>query len=95
MHLVISAHEHDYERTRPLREYTPDGGAVTYVVTGGGGAPLYPSGVGPWTAFSASRHHYVRGVVSGCLMSLSAVGLDGVVFDRVNLDRCNPPDPSP
>jgi hypothetical protein len=95
VHLVISAHEHDYERTRPLRDHTTNGQAVTYVVTGGGGAPLYPSGIGPWTAFSASRHHYVRGLVNGCLMSLSAIGLDGVVFDRVNLDRCNPPDPSP
>jgi hypothetical protein len=93
--LVISAHEHDYERTRPLRDHTPDGQAVTYLVTGGGGAPLYPSGTGTWTAFSASRHHYVRGVVADCVMSLSAVALDGVVFDRVDLDRCNPPDPSP
>jgi hypothetical protein len=91
--LVISAHEHDYERTRPLRDHTADGQAVTYVVTGGGGAPLHPSGIGPWTAFSASRHHYMRGLVVNCNMSLSAVGLDGVVFDRVVLNRCNPPAP--
>ncbi len=93
--LVISAHEHDYERTRPLRIHQSEGQAVTYLVTGGGGAPLYPAFIGPWTAFSASRHHYVRGIVGDCVMSLAAVGLDGSVFDRVDLDRCNPPDPAP
>jgi hypothetical protein len=93
--LVISAHEHDYERTRPLRQHQAEGAAVTYLVTGGGGAPLYPSATGPWTAFSASRHHYVRGVVGNCVLSLEAVGLGDTVFDRADLDRCNPPDPEP
>ena len=38
--LVLSAHEHTYERTHPLRE-SATGTAVTYVVSGGGGGPLY------------------------------------------------------
>ena len=41
--LVLSAHEHVYERTRPIREGS-SGSEVTYLVTGGGGAPLYPAG---------------------------------------------------
>jgi hypothetical protein len=88
--LVLSGHEHDYERTIPWRE-TPNGRRVTYVVTGGGGAPLYPSGVAPWTAASRSAHHYVRGTISTCTIALEAVGLDGSVFDRATLQRCTTP----
>jgi 3',5'-cyclic AMP phosphodiesterase CpdA len=94
--LVLSGHEHDYERTVPWST-TSSGAPVTYVVTGGGGAPLYPAGTGPWTAVSRSVHHYVRGVISSCTIGLEAVGLDGSVFDRATLQRCttSPPPPGP
>jgi len=85
--LVLSAHEHVYERTHPVRE-SPSGQAVTYVVTGGGGAPLYPAGNAAWTAYSASRHHYVRGDVTTCTITLRAIGLDGKSFDTSTIDRC-------
>ena len=86
--LVISSHEHDYERSVPWREFVPSGGSVTYIVTGGGGAPLYQSGMNAWTATSASVHHYVRATVGGCAIQLDAVGLDGAVFDTYSLNRC-------
>jgi hypothetical protein len=85
--LVLSGHEHDYERTIPWRE-TSSGSPVTYVVTGGGGAPLYPAGTAAWTAASRSAFHYVRGTVSDCTIVLEAVGLDGAVFDGTRLERC-------
>jgi hypothetical protein len=86
--LAISGHEHDYERTIPMRSYTTQGGAVTYIVTGGGGAPLYPAGTASWTAASASVYHYLRGNVGNCILKLEAVGLDGAVFDTYSIDRC-------
>lgn len=87
--LALTAHEHIYERTLPLQEHTTVGGPVTYIVTGGGGASLYPSGTARWTAASASVHHYVRGHADSCTLSLEAVNLDGAVFDRVSLSRCS------
>lgn len=84
--LVLTGHEHDYERTLPQRTF--DLGDTTYVVTGGGGAPLYPAAIGPWTAYSASRFHYIRGFADTCQLALEAVGLDGTVFDTVSMDRC-------
>lgn len=90
--LVISAHEHDYERTYAVREGT-SGSAVTYLVTGGGGAPLYPSGTAAWTAYSASRHHYLRAAADECSIHVEAVGLDGSVFDTTDLNRCAAPAP--
>ena len=85
--LALSAHEHDYERTKPLRD-SATGTPVTYVVSGGGGAPLYPAGTAEWTASSASRHHYVRASVSGCILALEAIGLAGAAFDSTTIDRC-------
>ena len=88
--VVVSAHEHDYERTVPTRAGAT-GTAVTYIVAGGGGAPLYPAGTAAWTAYSASRHHYVRATVTACTLSARAIGLNGSAFDSVTLDRCAAP----
>ena len=85
--LALSAHEHTYERTHPLRD-SANGTAVTYIVSGGGGGPLYASGTAEWTAYAASRHHYVKGAVTECTVTLSAIGLDGRAFDGTTLDRC-------
>jgi hypothetical protein len=92
--LVLSAHEHTYERTHPLRE-SATGTAVTYIVAGGGGAPLYASGTAEWTAFASSRHHYVKGLATDCTITLSAIGLDGRAFDGTTIDRCTQPPPPP
>jgi hypothetical protein len=92
--LALSAHEHDYERTHPQR-VSASGEFVTYVVTGGGGALLYPAGTAAWTAYSASVYHYVRGVADDCSLRLEAIGLNGAAFDTVTLDRCGAPPPPP
>lgn len=47
--LAVSGHEHNYERTSPIE-------GVTYVVTGGGGGPLYSDFQSPSPAWSAVRH---------------------------------------
>ena len=84
--LVLSSHEHDYERTRPQ-------GGVTYVVSGGGGGPLYAAATADWTAYSVSRHHYVHVDADSCTLQLSAIGLDGAAFDGTTLNRCATPPP--
>lgn len=89
--LAIGGHEHDYERTWPLRADTRQAGGVTYVVTGGGGGPLYRAGTAAWTAFSASRYHYVRTSATDCTLRLEAVGIDGSIFDTFSTSRCTPP----
>ena len=89
VNLVLNGHDHDYERSKPWREFVATGSPVTYVVTGGGGAALYPVGTSAWTAAAASTNHYTRITAGeGCVMTLEAVRTDGVVFDQVSIDRC-------
>ncbi len=88
--VVFAGHDHDYERTYPIRAgavSTVADGGVVYYVTGGAGAPLYPVGFGWWTAFAQSTYHYVRGEVVACRLTLRAIDADGIEFDTYVLDK--------
>src|SRR6185436_11897430 len=55
--LVLSGHDHDYERTQPMKTSTdPSATPVTYIVSGGGGAPTYTVNPASFTAFARSAH---------------------------------------
>jgi len=86
--VVFSGHDHTYERTVPIRDFDQRGPGVVYVVTGGGGADLYPVGRSAWTAHAASIHHVLRAEVRDCALDLQAIAADGEVFDRATIDRC-------
>lgn len=93
--LSLSGHDHDYERTVPIRQSTTSTDRpVTYVVTGGGGAALYTVSSNSWTAYSASRYEFVRGHADGCTLTLDGVGLDGAVFDHLSLSHCSTSQPA-
>lgn len=82
--LVLNGHDHNYQR------YTSRRG-VTYVVTGGGGAGLYPlhtdCGETPHRAAGVSRHHFTAVQISGGTMTLTAVATSGAVLDRTVIRR--------
>jgi hypothetical protein len=83
--LVLSGHEHIYERTVPWQQ--ADGpGAPVYVVTGGGGGPLHQAGRAAFTAATRAVHHYLRATVTTSTLTLNAVDLNGAVFDTYVLD---------
>jgi hypothetical protein len=86
--LVLNGHEHHFERSVPWRESTDTTRqAVTYLVTGGAGAPLYGTGRSAWTAFSRSANHYTRATLSTADLVIEAVTTSGTVFDRFTLNR--------
>ena len=85
---MIAGHEHGYQRSVPIRQYLTGEPPIVYVVTGGGGAPLYNLGSEAWTAASAAVHHYVRVSVSGCSLTGEAVRTDGQVIDSFAVNRC-------
>ena len=79
--VVFQGHDHLYERA------TLNG--VNYIVTGGGGAPIYHSKIDqpPTTQFRASVHHRIRMKVTRKNLYLEAVGIDGKVIDHVNIKK--------
>jgi 3',5'-cyclic AMP phosphodiesterase CpdA len=75
--LVLSGHDHDYQRSAPI-----DG--VTYVVSGAGSGRR-GTGEDPFTAVSWSFRHAVDIGITGDTLLLRAVGTDGRVADLVEL----------
>lgn len=72
--LVLCGHDHFYYRTHRLLGGARDDKGMVHVVTGGGGASLYPATKGDETAASATRYHFVRGSVEGKRLVLEALG---------------------
>ena len=75
--LVLSGHEHDYQRSRPIN-------GVTYVVSGAA-ADTRRTGREEFTAVSGSWHHFVDLSVFDDHLLLRAVNQRGRVFDQVRM----------
>lgn len=78
--LIFSGHDHTYERGI--------GDGLPFVVTGGGGAPLYrlrhPV---PQSRHSESTHHFVQAEVNQRLLQLTAVRPDGSRIEKCALSK--------
>lgn len=76
--LLVSGHDHVFERG--------DDDGLRYLVSGGGGAPLYRRArVRSYARAFASEHHFVRVDVEPDHLVFTAVRLDGSVLDRCTL----------
>jgi hypothetical protein len=100
--IVFSGHEHTYERTLPMLNGVPrskapkawtQGVGTAYVVTGGGGAPIYNDfgPAQPWDAVRRKGHEHVRVDIdaSGRRLRLTAIADDDehVPFDQFFITR--------
>jgi hypothetical protein len=87
--LVLSGHEHDYERLVPWRESADLAAqAGVTIVSGGGGGPAYSAGQSAWTAFARGVHHYVKVAIADCVARIEAIDRAGTVIDSYSFDRC-------
>ena len=87
--IVFMGHDHDYERTVPLRddkEVSPGEGTI-YITTGGGGASLRTAGRSDFTAYAESEFHVTDVTVNGGMLRSEMVRSDGVVRDAVVLSK--------
>jgi calcineurin-like phosphoesterase family protein len=82
--LVLNGHDHNYQRF-------VSGGGVTYVVTGGGGRPLYPvdacAAGAPERVAKQVRHHFTAVEVRDGSLAVTAVAVDDTVIDRTVIRR--------
>jgi predicted phosphodiesterase len=87
--VVFSGHDHDYERL--------EAEGVTYVVTGGGGAPLYGrKGGSAGSRLFAEAFHFVRVCVERGGMTLEARTPGGGTLDRFTIPlKVRPAPPRP
>lgn len=83
--LVITGHDHDYERTKSI-----DG--TTYIVSGSAGATIRPVMPHDFTAHARTEPHFVMVDVDGDKLAVRAINLKGEVFDSVVIPD-NPPQP--
>jgi 3',5'-cyclic AMP phosphodiesterase CpdA len=85
--LVLSGHDHDYQRSEPI-------GGVTYVVSGGA-AVTRRTGEESFTAVSFSWHHFVELTVLDDRLVLRAVNQDLRVADEIVIPVDRVPVPAP
>ena len=86
--LVLAGHEHNYQRSKPMRAGVPvpiGTGGTIYMVSGGGGGPLHPVVPVTFLDYEASVWHYLRVNVDGPKLTIHAIGTDGKEFDQVVL----------
>jgi hypothetical protein len=84
--IVFCGHDHNYQRTFS--------NGVHYIVTGGGGAPLYE--VRPKWGFAVQEatHHWIQVEVNGPTAKIRAVRADGTQLDSFEIKslRAQPPE---
>ncbi len=91
--LVLSGHDHTYQRSYPLREgqITPTAqGGVVYVVSGAGSAASYPCEPADWLAVaycSQSEGLYSRVTASGNSLQVEAVDEEGLIRDSFAITK--------
>jgi len=91
--LVLTGHEHGYERSYPLlnnqvvnnQVAAPGTPSTTYVISGGGGAGTVAVGTLPQTALALSVHNYLRVDVTAKQLTVTATGEDGSIIDQFTL----------
>ncbi len=94
--LVLTGHDHNYERTRPMKgtAVAPSGTrGVTYVVVGSGGASLrsFPGSQPGWTAYRNNTHGgFLSVVVDGGTLSAKFITVGGTVRDSFTLTKTLP-----
>ena len=96
--LVFMGHDHDYERTKPLRadQVVAEGEGTVYITTGGGGKSLYAAGQSSFTAYAESAYHFTRVAVNGAAVRIEMIRDDGAVRDTLSLTKSTPtPRPTP
>lgn len=86
--LILSGHDHIYERG--------EAGRLKYMISGGGGAPLYPiEGTDPTERRAESAYHFVAITVTADAVRTVATRADGTVIERCGFLKGSPWDCEP
>lgn len=87
--MVISGHDHHYERTFPIGSKN-DSSAVTYIVCGNGGTPMRYNSPREWTLYSERVFGFTRIHIDGSKLDFQSISVDDRVIDEFTLDKADP-----
>ena len=93
VHLVLSGHQHNYQRSKPLRGdqvTTVQKGGIVYIVTGAGARAKHACQESQWldaAICSASHGLYSRITASNDSLNIEAIDDAGHIRDRYSLQR--------
>jgi len=87
--LVLQGHDHDYERTLPIKEgLTDEVSGITYLTLGGGGNPLYIQRRNEdWSAKFLPIYHFAIFNVKEKLLQMSVYNKAGEVVDTFEIQK--------
>lgn len=85
--LVITGHDHDYERTKPVKAFNQDPSypGLVHIVTGGGGAGLYGISPNSRTDKAVRASHFMRFHAHGDDLDGEAIDQSGNVIDSFTI----------
>ena len=87
---VMTGHSHQYERFRPVAPPPgTDGSYVTYVTTGGGGAPLRDIEPTVYHAYAEKVNHFCVFHIKGNRLTMHAIDIQGRVLDHFEVTKTN------
>lgn len=88
---VLAGHSHQYERFRPIEPPKgAEGGYVTYITTGGGGAPLGQVKPSEYHAYAKSTNEFCLFDIQGDRLTMDVIDIKGEVIDRLRLTKSGP-----
>lgn len=102
--IVLNGHDHDYQRSFPMRDgvaydvaqsphfLRPQG--IVYIVTGGGAGVRPTSSSCEFTAVAVSATHFTQVDVDGTFLHLRAIDTAGQMLDEMTIDKSPAPDSS-
>jgi predicted phosphodiesterase len=88
--IVFSGHNHNYERTKPIKEGRVSEEGITYVITGGGGAGLdVPENYedNPLSIKREFAYHVTKVSIDRNSLLLEAIKPNGEVFDSYSIRK--------
>ncbi|KAJ1890484.1 hypothetical protein LPJ66_007453, partial [Kickxella alabastrina] len=89
--LVISGHQHNYQRSTVQRnlENATLADSITYAIVGGAGGTLDLQRVEDWNMYNVTylKHHYVSLDIEERRLRWSARNVAGTVFDHFVIER--------
>lgn len=91
--VVLTGHDHVYSHTLPIKNGTPQpilAGGIPYITTGGGGSGWNLCIPRSYTAICVRAYHFLDVTITNCVFSYDALGFDGALLDRFQVNQCSP-----